>query len=319
MIAFLRSIGYSSATSVGWAYSSSGDFEAHGWVEVKGDSSYSFDPTWAEYPVDATHIKFASLPDSVFNLIKIESRGQGDFSAKIGDITTDIVVLDMTEDSLVESESLLLDNKLWYSEDGSYAVLKTSIEADGCIFTDVASGSCLTGVGKEFLKTINPEDAIWFCNQRDYFTIFEVPNNLDPLMDYNCPLSILISADLQTNDTVFLTRSEAPVKSVSLEYSAESLKAGEEYSATSNGLIFTSYGASGEGALTDTIPSSDFTLYSYLDGSLASAEIEVSADIGEPVEVKVVEEEEEKFNPFQRFINALKRLFGSLKKPSEID
>ncbi|MCK4714759.1 MAG: transglutaminase domain-containing protein, partial [Candidatus Aenigmarchaeota archaeon] len=72
LLSMLRTLDYKAWYVAGYAYLSGKQeggesFGSHAWVEGRlGGKTYSFDPTWAEAPVDATHITFARLPDSNF-------------------------------------------------------------------------------------------------------------------------------------------------------------------------------------------------------------------------------------------------------------
>jgi len=197
-----RALGYRSAYVVGYAYGKgyreAEDFVPHGWTEVcHGNTCFPADPTWAEAGfIDASHIEFAKISDNYFPETFVSGKGRKGSKIELKPTDTSFKILEMKEEPVIKSESTLLDNELFRG----YAVLRTRMETPGCALTKIESASCQLEE-KDFLETQNPEELVYFCGERDFFSIFKIPL-IDGGKRYNCPVSVLPSFGKQTNETV---------------------------------------------------------------------------------------------------------------------
>ena len=275
LVSTLRNLGYYSAVAVGYVYPGrvylEKDFQPHGWAEVYTDNGIVADPTWAEVGyLDATHIKFATFPDSDWTFVKISANGEGNFKVDIGETDVKINILNFEEKPIINFNSSLLEDKLWRG----YAVVKTDLTAEGCILTKIDSKSCTNENNKEFLKGLNVDNIVYFCDKKSFFSIFEIPENLNPSSIYSCSIGILPYAGEQEN--VFLSISLRQNYSVKLSVDKTVLLPKEKLIATSpNSYIFTDFGGYGLSKVEFYAPYNDFKIYAYKLGALVQQDISV--------------------------------------------
>lgn len=278
LLALMRSAGWRGGYAVGWAFgrgdNGTEDFVAHGWTELCKDSvCYTVDPTWAAIPVDATHIKMATLPDSFHVEAQVEAKGRGNLSTKISPVKTDIKILSHTEDAAVFASSDLLESEV---NGPGWAVLKTDLTAPGCALTVFRSQSC-TDDGKEFLSAIEPERTIWFCDSREVFSLFKVPDGLDPATSYTCPLTVIPNLGRQAGRSVTV-RGGGAVQSIGLAVDKTGLAPGEPFTVSAPAAhIFTDTGLYAVDDADWAAPADNFTVYAYRDGGLGQQNVTVLA------------------------------------------
>ena len=273
---FARSIGFETRSVLGYVisqYQEPYDFEAHSWSEVKMDDNYiPVDSTWAEGGVvDATHIKFATFPDAIFNqaTAKATSTRSNTGGIKIN-IDTEISILNFSSDPIVGVNNFVLDNNLW---SGS-AVVKSELTYSDCVLMKVKKISC--GIGNDFLLDIrDPDEVIYFCGEKDHFTIFDIPNNLKSTTFYTCPINVY--PNLGLSDTIDLTlKNEFDYDNkIGLGVSSNSILPGEKVVLNSeDNLVFTSDGDWAIGNLV-IAPKNNVYVYAYNNGYLVEERISV--------------------------------------------
>lgn len=290
LIAINRALGYRSAYVVGYAYGrgyrEAEDFVPHGWTEVcHGNTCFPADPTWAEAGfIDASHIEFAKISDNYFPETFVSGKGKKGSKIELKPTDTSFNILEMEEEPVIKSESELLDNELFRG----YAVLRTKMETPGCALTKIESASCQLE-GKEFLETQNPEELVYFCGERDFFSIFKIPP-IEGGKRYNCPVSMLPSFGKQTNDTVNIVSIPERGVSPGLSVDKTSLTFGEDYSAESEGAyLFSSNGDYSEGKALWKAGSRDFKVYAYNGGLLTEQGMKVVKERPVYVEIEAPE------------------------------
>jgi len=274
--ALVRAIGFETRSSLGWVisqYEEPYDFEAHSWSEVRiGDEYIPMDSTWGEGGVvDATHIKFASFPDSIYREASVKittSRNTGKPSINL---TTDVSVVNFTESYSIEVESFLLDNEIW---EGS-AVVRTELSAKDCILLKINSFSCGDDTG-DFFDTRSERDVIYFCGEKNYFSIFDLLNPLSENTVYSCPVTIVPSLGERQTLNVKMKKNYGLGKTIDLGVSSDSVLSGEEIIIESPGNeIFTSQGDFELNKMKLKAGGEDFTVYAYSNGNLVSRDISV--------------------------------------------
>ena len=273
---FARAIGFETRSTLGYVisqYQEPYDFEAHSWSEVKIDNYYiPVDPTWAEGGVvDATHIKFATFPDAIFNQATAKATSTRSNSGGISiEINTDIDILNFSSEPIVGVTNFVIDNNLW---DGN-AIVKSELSYNDCVLMKVKKISC--GVGNDFLLDIrDPNEVIYFCGEKDHFTIFDIPSNLKSTSFYTCPINVYPNLGLA--DTIDLTlKNEFNYENkIGLGVSSNSVLPGERVVLTSeNNFIFTSNGDWEVGNLVIN-PKDSLIVYAYHNGHLVEEKISV--------------------------------------------
>ena len=187
LLASSRSLGYHSAAVMGWVVGEK-ITEPHSWAEIYvGNELIHNDPTWAEVGfLDAAHIKYATLSDTVFRMVGVKGRvGSGD-DLQLIQTTTKIELIGVVQEPLTQTTSVLENPTVWEDE---IAVIKTDINYNGCLLTKFRAQSC-EFEGKEFLEALEPEQIIYFCDQTTITSSFKVPTGLDPGASYTCPLTV---------------------------------------------------------------------------------------------------------------------------------
>jgi hypothetical protein len=300
LVSFLRDLGYYSAVAVGYVHPGRVyemyEFQPHGWTEVYADNGIVADPVWSEVGyLDATHIKFATLPDSSWTFTSVNANGIGNIKIKLNDVDTELKILDFKEEPIIDVTSSLLTNNIW----SNYSVLRTDLKADGCFLTKIEYKSCVDEKGKDFLTPIYTQNIVYFCNEKSVFSIFKIPE-LDPRKNYKCDIKVFPYAGKETSAQLVLNPKGYGYSKLVVEKSV--LRPGEKFLVTArNSHIFTDYGEYGYEKAEFTAPNYDFTVYSYNAGYLDQKNISVvlkkpievyldvneTASAGEPVLVKV--------------------------------
>lgn len=188
-ISLLKSLGYNAWYSAGWAYTGN-KWESHAWIKVYlDDRVIAVDPTWLEYPVDATHIEFSTLPDSN-NTEFVESEGAG---YKIIWTKSDIE-LNMTGVVKNNITKVIVDE---YTDDisgESHGIIRTNIKSlYGCFLGTLRATSCTRDDGKSLLEIYENEKNIGFCDEKNYNFFYDSPKLSSILMKYSCPVVISTS------------------------------------------------------------------------------------------------------------------------------
>lgn len=273
MLSMARALGYQASYVVGYAYGkgytfSEGDFAPHGWTEIYTPSGTIIsDPTWGEIPVDASHIRFASLAESIYPEVNVSGLGRSP-QIRINPTKTEIKILEARENPFIGTKSELLESNVWKG----YAVVKTEMSAPDCALTKISTQSCTLN-GKFLLEPEQNDSAVYFCGKKTVFSIFKMPDGLDASRIYTCPISFSVynSAPSILN----LSMEEQPSGSVKLSLDKTSVVAGETVTAESPGsYLFTSFGQSGFGSAS-FIANDNMVVYAYKGGALAQQPIAV--------------------------------------------
>ena len=284
LVSFLRSLGYYSAVTVGYVHPgkvyTGENFQPHGWAEVYTDEGIISDPTWAEVGyLDATHIKFATFPDSSWIFSSIYSIGFGSFKVELKNTNVSINLLSFDEQPLINFESKFLEDNIW----GEYAVLKTDLTADRCLMTKLDIRSCNSNEG-EFLQKLFEENITYFCNKKSIFTIFKIPE-LQSDMHYSCPIGVLVFGSQQKNVPFSILYKKESYTKLTVDKNTVSSK--EKINALSaNSHIFTDKGDYGFENLDILAPFYDFTVYSYNRGALDQQKISVV--LNKPLNISLI-------------------------------
>lgn len=273
LLSMARALGYKASYVVGFAYGkgytfSEGDFAAHGWTEIYTPSGTIIsDPTWGEIPVDASHIRFASLADSIYPEVNVSGIGKNP-SMKINPITTNISILEVRENPILKANSFFIEPDVWKG----YAVARTDISAPDCALTKVSEQSCITD-GGQLLQPEQNDTTIYFCGNKTLFSIFKLPDNLDEKKIYTCPVTI--AAYNANQNTINLKLHEKPEGSVKLFLDKNVAEEGEKITAYSpDAYIFTSFGQYWFDSATFEA-NDNVIVYAYNDGALEKQEVRV--------------------------------------------
>jgi transglutaminase-like putative cysteine protease len=241
LVSVLRNLGYYSAVDVGYVHPgkvySGGNFEPHGWVEAySGEDGIMSDPTWGEVGyLDATHIKFATLPDSKWTFTSAYSSGFGSFKVSVVNTSVLVDLLSFEESPLLVSSSKLLDDGL----SSGYAVMQTDLSSEHCILTKMDVVSCGSQDG-QFLTRLNTGNMTYFCGSKSVFTIFKLPE-IENGVQYTCPISVMVYGSDQ--ETLSLTMSHGSGGSTRLSVDRTTASPNEKLvAAAQDSHIFTSDG-----------------------------------------------------------------------------
>ena len=303
-MAMLRSIGYRAGYIVGYAYGRgykiADDFVAHGWVETctPGGTCFPVDSTWGEAGwLDGAHIKFATLPESYYVEAAATAKGTGQILVNLNGVSTKITILGSKEEPLILGTASLLDGKVW----NGYAVTKTDLSVDGCVYTKMRFGSCYREQG-QFLVPDRNETGIAFCSKRPVFMPYRIPDDMDAASVYTCGLISSPNGGEQQTAEVTLDPREKTAEKIGLSVDRTAVKPGETVKAVSAGTeLFTDKGHYNRDQLVITAPAKNFMIYAYKDGQLATQLITVaenrpielqltapeSVKLGEPINVSV--------------------------------
>lgn len=283
LVSFLRNLGYYSAVTVGYVHPGNiytgENFLPHGWTEVYTDDGILSDPTWAEVGyLDATHIKFATFPDSSWTFSSIYSYGYGSFKVDLKNTNASVKLISFEEKPTLSFSSKFLEDEVWKG----YAVLKTDITADRCLLTKIDVRSCNSNLG-EFLDKITKENITYFCYNKTVFTIFKIPD-LQKNVQYTCPVGVLVYGGDQKNVPLSLSYKEESATQLTVDKTTVSPK--EKITAfASNSYIFTDSGDYGLEKLDVLSPYNDFKIYSYNKGALDQKSISVV--LNKPLEASI--------------------------------
>ena len=193
LISMLKALGCDAYYVIGYAYTEENiDPEdpvywgPHGWVEVEYEGeALSLDPTWLEHPVDATHIKFATGPDSNYTeYVQIMSNNvrldwdKGDYVVRM---------LDSTTRPRVEIDARLVPEDPGSGEHAFMITDVTSPDHD-CVLTSLKIQTCMSG-GMPFLEATPEEADLGFCGSRKLYWLLGTPD-LKSGMEYSCGVSV---------------------------------------------------------------------------------------------------------------------------------
>jgi hypothetical protein len=284
LVSFLRNLGYYSAVTVGYVHPgkiyTGQNFLPHGWIEAYNEEEILSDPTWGEVGyLDATHIKFATFPDSSWTFSSIYSTGFGSFSVNLKNSNVSVRLLSSEEKPLLTFTSKLLENNLWKG----YVVLKTDISANECLLTKFDIKSCSSDEG-EFLEKMNKENITYFCNEKSIFTIFKIPD-LQANIRYTCPIAVLVYGGEQKNIPLALSLGEQYYTELTVDKTTVSPHEGLTAQSSSS-YIFTDNGDYGSDMIEIFSSYYDFNVYSYNKGALDQQRISVVAS--KPLEASLI-------------------------------
>jgi hypothetical protein len=210
LIGLMRARGYNAYYVAGYAYTETtpGSYwGAHGWVEAEiGGKTITIDPTWLQSPVDSTHIRFTTSPDS-------------NYSEYIWILSNSVQVhwnRNEPEVSLIEEESsprVDLDFRTIPEDSvgGGYVLLLGNVTEDisgECLLSRLEARSCSAFGGGEFMNIKDRFHVLEFCGEQEVYWIAETPivgkNNL-----YTCPVTIT-GAGVLTDRDVDVRSGEEP-------------------------------------------------------------------------------------------------------------
>jgi len=284
LVSFLRNLGYYSAVTVGYVHPgkvyTGENFQPHGWTEIYNDEGIISDPTWAEVGyLDATHIKFATFPDSSWTFSSIYSNGFGSFKVNLMNTNVSVKVLSYEEQPILSFNSEFLENNIWKE----YAILKTDITADRCLLTKLDIRSCSSDQSSFFLEKINEDNVTYFCNNKTVFTIFKIPE-LQRNVQYTCPISVLVYGSEQKNVPLSLSYEKEGSTKLTVDKTTVSPK--EKLTASApNSYILSDNGDYGSDKLEIFSPYYDFNIYSYNKGALDQQN--VSVVLNKPLDISL--------------------------------
>lgn len=266
-ISFLRKLGYSASYEVGYAFDGD-EFRAHGWVRIYATEITDIDPTWCEMPVDALHIKFASLPDPVFNETKIIAKGDNP-EVKIYPQEIEFEIVEYREKPVINTNFRLIDKKV---NSNSYALGKITLSSNECIITTMNLGECVDENGNAIVKPYIYPKCIFFCEYAEYFSVFSVSK-----IDYPAKCNLSVSVNLGNKSEDELEIDGKNTKKAWLSVEKDKVRKGEKVKVQSNGHIFTIDGkyAFKEGEFKIYENTTIYALY----GTLEKREIAVTENI----------------------------------------
>ena len=179
LISMLRAIGYDAYYVIGYAYTeenpdpeAQGYWGPHGWVEVEHDGkAISLDPTWHEHPVDATHIKFATAPDSNYTEYVSMMASNVELDWDKGDYY--VSMLEASQDPRLSIESRLTPETVGSEQ---HALMITEVESleEDCVLTKLSVQSCSSN-GDPFLKAEPEEASIGLCGRDTLYWVLGTP------------------------------------------------------------------------------------------------------------------------------------------------
>lgn len=189
LLSMLRATGYDAWYAAGYAYlggrqEGESTFGSHAWVETRvSGKTYGIDPTWAESPLDATHITFARLPDSNFTEhTTVRSR---DVSLSWDKDETRIEIEHYEESPRVEIGTEVFPAEVG---GGERAALIAGISADGCVLTSARFASCVNEDGSSMLSIGDESFPAVFCGEKEIHVLAMAPE-VKRGMKYTCPVT----------------------------------------------------------------------------------------------------------------------------------
>jgi transglutaminase-like putative cysteine protease len=195
LISMLRALGYNAYYVIGYAYTEENldpinpnYWGPHGWVEVEHEGELlTIDPTWAESPVDATHIKFANTPDSNYTeyVEMLASRVSLNWERHEPLVT----MKEKGEGGRVSTENMVIPGTL---KPDSYGMIITDISAgtgQKCVLGRLSIKSCKSEDGDDFFSLGWTENEVYFCDNGRVYWILGAPF-LQQGVEYTCPVSI---------------------------------------------------------------------------------------------------------------------------------
>ena len=190
LLSMLKTLGYQSWYVAGYAYlggrqEDGKSFGSHAWVETRLDGkTYSIDPTWAESPVDATHIAFARLPDSGFTEhTEVKSR---DIKISWQKDETRLEALDFEQNPRIKTS---LDAAPSPVEGGKDVIILADMASDDCVSTQIRIASCINENGDALIDFHDVNMPVAFCGSRKFKWVGETPK-IRPGVKYTCPVSV---------------------------------------------------------------------------------------------------------------------------------
>ncbi len=198
MLSMLRTLGYKAWYVAGYAYlggkqEGSESFGSHAWVGTRIDgTTYGIDPTWAESPIDATHIAFARLPDSNFT----ENTGvrSRDVSINWEKDETRITLEDYEEGPRMR---LSLTSFPESAEGGKSVIIRANAASEDCVLTSMRIASCINEDGSDMLDILQEKRApVHFCGEESFYWTAKTPR-VKPGLKYTCPVIVAGGGTLQ--------------------------------------------------------------------------------------------------------------------------
>ncbi|MBI4015589.1 MAG: transglutaminase domain-containing protein [Candidatus Aenigmarchaeota archaeon] len=271
LMALSRSIGLQATYNYGYAYGRgfkiAQDFVPHAWTEVGG---YPSDPTWSEIGfTDATHIKFASIPDISVPQATAQVRGRGNLGININEVDAKFRILEFKEAPVVKLDSSLMDSGFG----AGWAVLRTKLSSDSCVQTKFTAQSCVYQ-GSQFMKGGEKDVPVTICGNKTYYSFFKLPD-IQKGTKYTCPLSVYTSSgEDKSVSFAFTGGGIAPPPQLSI--SKTSVVLGEQMQVSAPfSRIFTSKGDELLYDGTIVAGKDNFTVYAYAAGALSQQNITV--------------------------------------------
>jgi len=265
MIAMLRAVGYNAYYVIGYAYTEENldpinpnYWGPHGWVEVEHKGELiTIDPTWAESPVDATHIKFANTPDSNYTEYVEMLASRISLNWIRNDPT--ITMIEKEERPRVGIETTVIPEIL---KSESYGMIITDLTAtteQKCVLGRLKIQSCKSG-DDDFFSFEREYNEIYFCDNGRVYWIIQSPS-LQQGVEYMCPVSIHgMGTDEKIDMSAIAGIDEGDI-SISTE---KSVLSGEEFSLST---IVENHGLMGL----------DTRVYLFFDGEMYTRSMSVSS------------------------------------------
>jgi hypothetical protein len=275
LISLLRSQGFAASYEVGYALGeedSKKNFVAHGWVKVYTNNyALEIDPTWAEIPIDATHIKFASLPDSKFPEINVVAKGKSP-QIKIEQQKVEIRIVKKKEKPIVFSKLRPLEKII----PKGYGVIELRLNTSKCVLTKLEVASCLID-GNELFEVVNAPRIVYFCKNKRVFILLKVKEFIKDKI-VSCPITILPYLGTQTSTSIIVNPKEE-IGKTKLFVEKDVLKPKEKFKVVAkDSHIFTIDGQYGFDNVTFFAHANDFFVFGLNKGSIDSKKIFVKKE-----------------------------------------
>jgi hypothetical protein len=228
LLSMLRATDYEAWYAAGYAYLGGrqvgeSSFGSHAWVEARIDGqTYGIDPTWAESPLDATHITFARLPDA--NFTEHTSVRSRDVSIDWEKDETRIVITDYEESPRAALTISFMPDEV---EGGKSAVLMAGLSSSGCMLTNARFASCVDTDGSDMLDMGVKSAAVAFCDEKEIYAVTGTPE-IKRNMKYTCPVVFSAAGTLARSQLSITSQSSADA-TVAVA-TKRMLLAGEEFS-----------------------------------------------------------------------------------------